>query len=59
VELHVVVLVFVLDLAAVRRDLDTFDALLYELSGNLSFWPTDICLSEEELPVEIRYIDSI
>ena len=37
VELEVVVLIFVLDLAAVWRNLDSFDATLNEACGHLSF----------------------
>jgi hypothetical protein len=48
-----------LDFPDIGRNGDTLDSLLDESSGNLSFGFTDICLTEEELPVQIRDINGI
>ena len=59
VELEVVVLVLVLNLAAVRVDLDSLDAIFDETSSHLGLVFSDVCLTEEELAVEIGYIDRV
>ncbi|KAG9967186.1 putative NEDD8 activating enzyme, partial [Aureobasidium melanogenum] len=59
VELEVVVLVLVLNLAAVRVDLDSFDAIFDEASSHLGLVFSDICLTEEELAIEIGYVDRV
>jgi len=53
VELHVVVLVLVLDLANKGRDFDTFDTLLDELCSGFSFRLADVSLTEEELAIQV------
>lgn len=59
VELHVIIVVLVLNLATIGRDGDAANALLDEPSSYLGFWLTDIALSEEELTVEVGNINSI
>lgn len=59
VELEVVVLVLVLNLAAVRVDLDSLDAILDETSSHLSLVFSDVCLTEEKLAIEVGYVDRV
>lgn len=58
-ELHVVVFIFILNLANKRCDLDAFHSLLYKGSGNLCLWFANISLAEEELPVQVGDVDGV
>lgn len=58
-ELHVVVFVFILNLANKRCDLDAFHSLLYKGSGNLGLWLANISLAEKELPVQVGDVDGV
>lgn len=58
-ELHVIVFIFILDLANKRGDLDSFHSLLYKGSGDLCLWLANISLAEEELPVQVGDVDGI
>lgn len=53
IKLHVVVFIFVLDLADVGCDIHSLHSLLHKSSGDFSFGLSDICLAEQKLPVEI------
>lgn len=57
--MHVVVLVLVLDLAAIWYDLDTFDSLHDEPGCYLCLGLSDVCLTEKKLTIEVRHIDSV
>jgi len=59
VELHVVVLILVLDLANKRCDFDTFDTLLNEPRRGFGFRLANVGLTEEKLSVQVRDIDCI
>jgi hypothetical protein len=58
-ELHVVILVFVLNLADIRRDLDTLNSLFYECCSDLCLRLADVSLPEQELPVQVRDVNRI
>jgi len=59
VELHVIVLIFILDLAYKRRDLDTPHSLLDEPCCCFGFGLTHVCLTEKELSVQVGDIDCV
>lgn len=59
VELQVIVFVLVLNLAAVWVDLDPLDTLFHKTCSNLGFGFSDVCLAEEELAVEVGYVDCV
>ncbi|KAH0356591.1 hypothetical protein KCU81_g850, partial [Aureobasidium melanogenum] len=56
---RVVVLVLVLNLPAIRVDLDSLDAILDETSSDLSLVFSDIGLTEEELAIEVGNVDRV
>jgi len=58
-ELHVVVLIFILDLANEGSYFDTLDSLFHKGSSDFSFGLANISLAKEKLSVEIRDINSI
>jgi hypothetical protein len=57
--LLVKLLVKVLDTIVVGCDGDALDSLFNKRGGDLGFVFPDIILSEEELAVEVRYVNSI
>jgi hypothetical protein len=59
IELHVEVIVLVLNLAIVRCDRDPLDSLFNESSCDFSFRLSNVCLAEEELAVEVADIDCV
>ena len=59
VELHVIIIVLVLDLAAIRGDGHAAHSLLHEASCDLGFRLTNIGVAEEELSVEVGDVDGV
>jgi hypothetical protein len=59
VELHIVILVLVLDLSAVWCDFDSSNAALDEACSHIGFVGSNIGLAEEELAVQVGYVDRV
>ena len=58
-ELHVVILILILNFANVGRDFDSLDSLLDKSSGNLCFRLAYVSLTKKKLSVEIRNVNSV
>lgn len=58
-ELHVEVVILVLDFAGVRRNRDALDAALHESCRDVGLGFADVGFAEEKLAVEVRNIDGI
>lgn len=58
-ELHVIILILVLNLSYVRRNFNTFDALLDEGCGDFGLWLAYVRLAEQKLTVQVGDIDGI
>lgn len=59
VELHVVILVLVLNLAAVWSDLYSSHAAFDEARSHIGFVGSNIGLAEEELAIQVGYVDRV
>lgn len=58
-ELHVEILVEVLDLVVVRCDLDALHPLLHKLGSHLGLGLAHVVFPEKELSVQVRDVDGV
>jgi hypothetical protein len=58
-ELHVIVLIQVLDFSNIWSDFDAFNALFYKSSRHLCFRLPYVRLTEEKLPIQVRDINCV
>lgn len=59
VKLHIIIVVLVLNLAAIGCDGDAANSLFHEASCDLGFGLSDVAVAEEELSVEVGDVNGV